>query len=120
LGARQQDIDIMAEFRADIKAVLDDMLTPVPGVKASRAFGYPAYKINGRIFAFVGDGGIIFKLSPQRAEALRAEPPFTPFRTTPGGKPWTGWVSLDLEDAQEYQAFFDLLMESLTFVGETA
>jgi hypothetical protein len=110
----------MGTFREAVKAVLDDMLTPIPGVRASRAFGYPAYKVNGRIFAFVGDSGMIFKLSPERAAALREEPPFAPFRTHPGGKPWTGWVSLDLDEAGDYEAFFDLLMESVTFVGESA
>ncbi len=108
---------MMTAYRPEVKAVLDDLLTPIPGVKVSKAFGYPAYKVNGRIFAFVGDNGMIFKLAPDRAESLRAAAPFAPFST--GGKPWTGWVSLDLDDATEYAAFFDLLTESMTFVAES-
>lgn len=42
-------------YRPAVKAVLDDLLPGAfPGVTISRAFGFPAYKIEGRIFAFTG------------------------------------------------------------------
>jgi hypothetical protein len=110
----------MGEYRPELKEQLDVMLTPIPGVKTSRAFGYPAYKVNGRIFAFVGDDGMIFKLSPARADELRDQPPFSPFRTSADGKPWTGWVGLDLPDPAAYEDFFDLFIESITFVADLA
>jgi hypothetical protein len=36
------------------RAKMDEMLLVMPGVKASKAFGYPAYKINGKGVCFCG------------------------------------------------------------------
>jgi hypothetical protein len=44
------------------KDMMDGLLLGMPGVKGSKAFGYPAYKVNGKVFAFVGSQGVSIKL----------------------------------------------------------
>ena len=64
-------------YRPDVKDVVDGMVLGMPGVKASKAFGHPAYKVNGKIFAFVGINGIALKLPAQRVQELIAAQPTT-------------------------------------------
>ena len=35
-------------YDLDKKAIMDELLLGMPGVKGSKAFGYPAYKVNGK------------------------------------------------------------------------
>ena len=71
----------MSEHKHDPanKAVLDGLLLGMPGVKASKAFGYPAYKVNGRVFAFVGTGVSIKLPAPRVQELIATHPDMKPF-----------------------------------------
>jgi hypothetical protein len=44
-------------YRDEVRAALDDLVLGIPGVKGGQAFSYPAYKVNGKVFAFVGGAG---------------------------------------------------------------
>jgi hypothetical protein len=67
------------------KTVLDGLLIGMPGVKASKAFGYPAYKVHGKIFAFVVSSGIAVKLPKLRVQELvETAPEMKPFEVAEG------------------------------------
>lgn len=95
--------------------VMDDLLLPIPGVKGGKAFGYPAYKVNGKIFCFVVDHGIALKLPAKRVQALIAERDEA--SAFEAGGTWKEWVVVAHDDAEDYRRHEDLYHESLEFVG---
>ncbi|MEO8606867.1 MAG: MmcQ/YjbR family DNA-binding protein [Chloroflexota bacterium] len=98
------------------KAVLDSLLLGMPGVKDSKAFGYPAYKVNGRVFAFVGTG-VSLKLPATRVqELLAAHPDMKPFEVA-DGVVWREWVSIQRPNSEDYAQDVDLFEESSQFVA---
>lgn len=105
-------------YREDHKAVLDALLLEMPGVKAGQAFGYPAYKINKKVFCFVGGEGIACKLPAVRVTALITQgAPYTPFEPVEGTV-WREWVSIDREQSEDYRDDMALLEESVVFVTQ--
>lgn len=98
------------------KAKIDEMLLVMPGVKASKAFGYPAYKVNGKIFAFVGSRGFAVKLPTERVQALLDGETFNPFEVG-DGTVWKQWLSIQHEHLEDYEGDIDLFEESLEFVA---
>lgn len=108
---------IKSRYRTDIKGVLDGLVLGMPGVNASSAFGYPAYKVNGKVFAFVGVDGVAIKLPAARVKALMLEHPalMTVFKPD-GQRVWREWLSLEIDDAEDYQDYAGLLEESVSFV----
>jgi hypothetical protein len=107
----------MDDFKPAIKEMMDGLLLSRLGVKGGKMFGYPAYKVNGKAFAFVGGEGIAIKLPEQRVQALVASgAPFAPFEPVPG-QVWREWVSIDHpDDPAGYQQHDALYDESIAFV----
>jgi hypothetical protein len=97
------------------KAKMDEMLLVMPGVKASKAFGYPAYKINGKVFAFVGSKGIAIKLPAARVNALIDGKTLKPFEVG-DGHVWREWVSIQREASEDYEQDAGLFEESVEFL----
>lgn len=104
-------------YRADVKEVLDDLLLGMPGIKGGKAFGYPAYKVGRRIFAFVGGAGVGIKLNEARVQELMAEDPRCRIFEPAEGYLWPGWVSIDLADPDEYREYLDLLYEAIELIS---
>ena len=97
------------------KAKMDEMLLVMPGVKASKAFGYPAYKINGKVFAFVGSKGIAIKLPAERVNALLDGKTLKPFEVG-NGQVWREWLSIQREASEDYDQDVRLFEESVEFL----
>jgi hypothetical protein len=106
----------MGDYNPQHKAVLDQMLVGVPGVKASKAFGYPAYKINGKVFAFVGGNGVALKLPIERVRHLiLAHEAIKRFEPA-DGIIWKEWVSIDYTVSDDYLKDQPLFQESIEYV----
>lgn len=103
-------------YRPEVKAVIDGMVLGMPGVKGGQAFGYPAYKANGKVFLFVGGFGIAVKLPLARVAQLTAADPNLHAFEPAEGKVWKEWVSIDLPDPEGYHAYAALFEESVSFV----
>lgn len=102
-------------YDPDHKAMLDDILLAIPNVKAGKAFGYPAYKVNGKVFAFVGGEGMSFKLGEERAaDLIASDARFRVFEPVDGLR-WKAWVTIEPSDAADYQALEPLFLESIEF-----
>ena len=97
------------------KAKMDEMLLVMPGVKASKAFGYPAYKINGKVFAFVGSKGVAIKLPAERVNALLDGKMLKPFEVG-DGHVWREWLSIQRETSEDYDQDTGLFEESVEFL----
>lgn len=99
------------------KAAVDELLLDMPGVKGGKAFGYPAYKVNGKVFAFVGSNGMAIKLTEKRvSELIGTHPHFQPFHVA-DGIVWKAWLSIQPEEPAEYAQHEALYQESLTLVA---
>jgi hypothetical protein len=111
----------MAEnYRDDHKAMIDNLVLGMPGVKGGKAFGYPAYKVNGKVFAFVGGEGIILKLGKERVQELVAtRPPCQVFEVTQGVF-WKDWLTIDRAQSSDFEADFDLIEEAVFYVAGAA
>jgi hypothetical protein len=113
----KREMKLDPNYRPEAKELLDKMLLHIPGVQSSQAFGYPAYKINGKVFAFVGKNGIAVKLPETRVRELVANGgamlPFEPAE----GIVWREWVSVVVGDAGLYRNYERLLEEAIQFVA---
>lgn len=102
-------------FHPEFKEVMDDLLLPIPGIVAGKAFGHIAYKVNDKIFCFVGPEYIVVKLPAKRVKAVIAEVDAAgPFE---GNGLWKEWVRIGYDDPEAYRQHEDLYHESLEFVS---
>lgn len=107
----------MSDYDPAIKDMMDNLLLAIPGVTGGKAFGYPAYRVAGRMFAFVGGPGIALKLPAARVQAMVAlGGPYHAFQPVEGTV-WREWLSIDHADPQAYHAELALMEESAAFVG---
>jgi hypothetical protein len=70
---------------------LDGRALSWPGVSKRRMFGADCYLVEGRMFAFQGDMGVVLKVPPADRERLLARPDAAPFLMRPG-TPFGEWV----------------------------
>ena len=116
MAKREMKLD--PNYNPAVKAMLDTLVLHVPGVQVGKAFGYPAYKIYGKVFAFVGGDGASFKLPVARGGELLAQGnaalrPFEPAE----GIVWKEWVKVSLPDPEMYRDYTSLLDESIQYVA---
>ncbi len=109
----------MEGYRADLKALLDQLLLGMPGVKAGRMFGFPNYKANGKVFMFVVERGLTIKLPQAQVDALIAERPqsMRPFSPVETMKAWRGWVLVEHDDLADFEADLNLYEDSAFYVA---
>jgi len=106
-----------AKYRDDVKAKMDELVLGMPGVKGGKAFGYPAYKVAGKVFAFVGEQGVGLKLSEGRVRELVADAgSYKPFEVA-DGIVWKAWVFIERADAEAFEGEVSLIEESVGFVS---
>lgn len=108
-----------ANYNSEHKAALDEIVLGMPGVKGSKAFGYPAYKVNGKIFAFVGSEGVSIKLGEKRvAELVGTQPEFAILEVDTGIF-WKAWLFINFPDPKLYASHEDLFVESMNYVASS-
>ncbi len=94
-------------------AALAQPLLELPGVTEGTGFGANAgLRVNGKIFAMLGDGGMVVKLPAARCLELVAEGHSRPF-TAGKGRPMREWVVV-APAGGDWPA---LAREALAFVG---
>jgi hypothetical protein len=108
----------MADPRYDAKhkEVLDAMLLGLPGVRAGRMFGYPAYYINDKLFACIYGSGVGVKVPEDSAVELLKLPHIFPFQ--PLGKPkMKEWIQIDRPRSEDYRHDLEIFQAAVEFVG---
>lgn len=105
-------------FRQDIVDVLDALLLEMPGVKRGKIFGFPGYKVGGKVFTAVGGDALGVKLPAARVADLIAsdDPAMQPFEVAEGTV-WKEWLSIKRDDAEAYRGDVALFEESAQYVG---
>ncbi len=105
----------MNSFNVNHKAALDKFLLRMPGVTAGKAFGYPAYKINGKPFAFVENNGIALKLSEKRIRELVGSSSVMHWFEPVKGMIWEEWVAIQRLNSADYWLDLGLFEEAACF-----
>ena len=83
----------MGKYNPEHETVLNNMLRDVPGAKPGQMFGYPAYKVNGKLAVGLFDTGIVAKVGPARVKELVGKAGISAFEPMPG-RAWKDWVLL--------------------------
>ena len=102
----------MGDFNPEHEKVLHIMLKDVPAAKASKMFGYPAYKVNGKLAAgLFKESGIVAKVGAQRVGELIGKPGIEVFEPMPG-RAWKDWIML----TGSFEQNRDLFEEAVQYV----
>jgi hypothetical protein len=103
-------------YEAKHKEALDALLLGLPGVRAGKMFGYPAYYVNDRLFACVYGSGVGVKVPANLAAELLQRPQIIPFQ--PLGKPaMKEWVQINHSWSADYRQDLEIFQAALEFVG---
>ena len=100
-------------FDPEVKEVLDSFLLENVEVEPGKAFGLPAYYVNGKMFAAVYEDGATLKVPEDMRDELLEREGISEFRPM-GRHTMKGWVLIRLEDPAElveYRELFDLAFE---------
>ena len=94
----------MSAFNPEHEKVLHAMLKDVPAAKVSKMFGYPAYKVNGKLAVGLYDSGIVAKVGATRAQKLIGKPGIEVFEPM-AGRAWKDWILLTGSFDQHHALF---------------
>ena len=108
----------MANFNADHKIVLDNLLLTHPLVRAGKMFGFPADYAGKKMCTCLYEQGVGIKLPASSvARLLQGDPNATPFQ--PLGKPkMRAWAQINLTDSEAYAQYESVFHESIHYVRE--
>ena len=108
--------DIFASLAEQMVAADSRVASPATERRAGNRFGASGLKVDGRIFAMVSRGQLVFKLPTPRVAELAAAGLGTPF--DPGhGRLMKEWIALDPGAPADWRG---LAGEALAFVGRAA
>jgi hypothetical protein len=108
-----------AGFIPEHKEFLDSILLGLPGVKAGKMFGYPAYYVNKKLFTCGYGEGVGVKLPEARASELLAEHHIAAFQ--PLGHPkMREWVQINRKDSGDYVLDLAIFQSCIAFVSRLA
>jgi hypothetical protein len=99
------------------KAILDAVLLNIPDVVGGKMFGYPAYYVNGKLFACIYGEGVGVKVPEEVANKLLSEQHVIPFQ--PFGKPkMKEWIQINRVRSEDYQMDINIFHTSVEFVSQ--
>ncbi|HEY5503069.1 MAG TPA: TfoX/Sxy family protein [Candidatus Anoxymicrobiaceae bacterium] len=107
----------MPEFTFDpqIKEVLDSFLLDDPEVEPGKAFGMPAYYVNGKMFAGVFGDGATIKVPAETAAELLERDGVDEFQPM-AGRTMKNWVIIRHDDPADYEGDKDLFSAAFDYV----
>ena len=99
------------------KVALDALLLNIPGAMEGKMFGYPAYYVNGKLFAGIYGEGVGVKVPEDVANKLLSEKHVIPFQ--PLGKPkMREWIQINRARPADYRKDIDIFHTSAEFVRQ--
>lgn len=99
------------------KAVLDSLLLNMPDVVEGKMFGYPAYYVNGKLFACIYGEGVGVKVPDEVANKFLSEKHVVPFQ--PLGKPiMREWIQINRARPADYRKDMAIFRASAEFVSQ--
>lgn len=83
----------MTTYNPEHAKILDKMMDGNADARPGKMFGYPAYKVNGKLAVGLHNDGIVAKVGEARAKELIGKPGITVFEPVEG-RAWKEWVLL--------------------------
>jgi len=108
-----------AVFNEKHKEVIDPMLLSIPGVEAGKMFGYPAYYVNGKMFACLYENGVGMKVPEKLANDLIGKEGITPFVPL-GRRRMKEWIQITRERSEDYLKDEPIFQSSVEYVSSLA
>ncbi len=106
-----------SEVAPAIQAYVEEHLLHWPGVAKRKIFGHDGYYIEGRLFAFVGDRGIVLKPPADEKAALRAFDGADGWSPDPGADRSKGnWIEIPCDDEDAVENLLPYLAHAMTFI----
>jgi hypothetical protein len=105
-----------ANYKSEIKNILDTFLLTMPNVVPGQMFGYPAYFVNKKLFACVYEEGVGLKLPLALVSELVDEPEIVPFIPL-GRRRMKEWVQINREQPADYIQDRALFEKSVVFTA---
>ncbi len=102
-------------FDPSVKDVLDSMLLENIEVEPGKAFGLPAYYVNGKMFAAVYEDGATIKVPEEMAAELLQRDGIHEFSPMEG-RTMKNWVWIRREDPEELRADAELFQSAFEHV----
>ena len=103
-------------FNPRHKEVLDPMLLSIPGVDAGNMFGYPAYYIDGKMFACLYEDGVGLKVPEELANKLIGREGIDHFVPL-GRKKMREWIQISRERSEDYIDDEPIFLSSVKYVS---
>ena len=98
-----------------MQAALEDHLLQWPGVTRRKIFGYDGYYGDGRLFAFIGERGIVLKPPEAEREALLARDGASGWSPDPGKELTKAkWIEAPCADEETLEALLPFLAHALS------
>jgi hypothetical protein len=104
------------DFNPPHRALVDEMILSLPNVVRGQMMGWPAYKIAGKHFGYLGEAGLILKVPPDLEARLLERPEVIPFNPSASGKPMRGWVEIRHSEPARYADELDHVLAALNYV----
>lgn len=92
-------------FNPEHEKALNRIMKDLAPAKPGKMFGFPGYKVNGKLAAGLYNTGIVVKVGTDRAKALIGQPGIESFEPMPG-RAWKDWVLLT-GDFDAHRALFE-------------
>ena len=103
------------EYDQKVAAALEQVMHDIPGAKAGKMFGMPAYKVNGKLAAGVFEDGVVIKLGATRTAEVVGKSGVEPF-IPQEGRVWKEWVKLTGDLSKQR----GLIQEAVRYVAENS
>ncbi|MEP7291636.1 MAG: hypothetical protein ABI835_07620 [Chloroflexota bacterium] len=105
----------MPKFNQAVADELDALMREIPGAKAGKMFGMPAYKVNGKLAVGIFEDYAVAKLGAARTAELVGKSGVEAFEPNPG-RVWKEWVKFTgaLKNQQA------LIEEAVQYVAENS
>ena len=94
-------------FKPEHETLLHELMGDIPQAKASKMFGMPAYKVNGKLATALFSKGMVVKLGADRVQQVIAEgnadlSVFEPMT----GRVWKDWLTI-VDHFDDYKPLFE-------------
>ena len=95
------------------KAVLDDLLLDLPGVRPGKMFGYPAYFAGEKLSICLYEEGVSVKVPAETVPMLlEKDPHILPFQLM--GRPkMREWIQINLTRSEDYREYIKVFEGSI-------
>lgn len=105
------------EVSTAVQEYVEEHVLQWPGVAKRKIFGHDGYYVEGRLFAFVGDRGIVLKPPTEEHAAVRALDGAEGWSPDPGAdRSKANWIEVPCRDEDAVDTLIPHLAHAMTFI----